>query len=549
MIVTIHDYDDPELAQYTTSPEKNPEPQPKKRRITPEIKSEPETIENLENMNINSFFVSERPLTMDLFTLSIWNRNFYDTNTNTNIDFDENENENENENEMSQEFIHEHCNGLPIRRHSQDSNDTFSTIDYDYDDEYEDDDDEDDSDSDSDSDSDVHFEADEWDPQEIQAMITPYFSFANGKRLNMSMNGQENEDTVRYLHSSNSLSGSEEPNRNLYRENVVKKARPCECIVCFDVIDGQTKSLGHIQCSSCSSLICETCIPLLIKHGKLHDTTFRITCPCVECTNSFDDQTLLQFNIEKEIWDQYQSRITDFSLLTESRNQYSIPCQGCNSILVRDAITGSNTSTPTLFCPNSQCTRYKEHVCYTCQMRCVDANCCAVCMESRECENPEYLNRYYIDPNTKKMCKNKDITLDMALAYIQYIKESDKILPHCTLCNVAIEKSVDCNAISHCGCEICYVCGRREIPEATKKDQVGLESSHWVRCPRFFECDQVKHELGYVCKQGKCFSEHEPCMEKSHQKGIKDLEQFRKERHLGAFVESLPVRIKRGLAF
>jgi len=157
---------------------------------------------------------------------------------------------------------------------------------------------------------------------------------------------------------------------------------------------------------------------------------------------------------------------------------------------------------------------------------------CPSCVESQESELPHFLNRFL-------MVKNKDITLPMAETHLQKITQATDILPdECSVCHVTMEKTLDCNALEHCKTEMCYVCGRKA--PANEK----LENSHWLRCPRFFETEELKKKLKYCCVAGQCFHDHLPCKTQYHQQGIKNLFEYRKDRHAGAFLESLPRSIR-----
>jgi hypothetical protein len=108
----------------------------------------------------------------------------------------------------------------------------------------------------------------------------------------------------------------------------------------------------------------------------------------------------------------------------------------------------------------------------------------------------------------------------------------------CPDCGVALERTVMCNALAHCGWEICNWCGeafRGEIP-----------SRHWTEtvrgkgCPRYDQNVIVSRDAPlFLCVEGECHDEQSACCEASHAAGRRQYTDLRKTWHLYFLLRSL----------
>ena len=115
---------------------------------------------------------------------------------------------------------------------------------------------------------------------------------------------------------------------------------------------------------------------------------------------------------------------------------------------------------------------------------------------------------------------------------------SSRFYEHCSVCDAAMEKSTECNELSHCGQHICCMCGRRALPGRP------LESSHWKTCLRFNSSKRGKEMLkgiNHRCSDHLCNMDTERCSEPNHQEGIKNLELYRIHTHIHSLLRSLPI--------
>jgi len=82
----------------------------------------------------------------------------------------------------------------------------------------------------------------------------------------------------------------------------------------------------------------------------------------------------------------------------------------------------------------------------------------------------------------------------------------------CPTCAHLLTKSIMCNALSHCGWEICFVCGTYERP--------ALSPKHWQHCPRYNHDQYWKTcTPAYQCREDVCYSETQECTLTEHALG------------------------------
>jgi len=120
---------------------------------------------------------------------------------------------------------------------------------------------------------------------------------------------------------------------------------------------------------------------------------------------------------------------------------------------------------------------------------------------------------------------------------MENILNDEEMNVKCKECGVYIYKTSDCNALVHCGVQICYVCGYSDIL---------LSPMHWEYCPRFdyHPWWNTTGKCKFLCKQDQCYSDNKICTIKSHQTGIKNMREYRRKAHLKALWQSLPQAIQ-----
>jgi len=134
-------------------------------------------------------------------------------------------------------------------------------------------------------------------------------------------------------------------------------------------------------------------------------------------------------------------------------------------------------------------------------------------------------------PYFPALLMQKEVTADAALKQIQFLLSADRLEVQCKECGVMLHKTSQCNALSHCGVEVCNVCGFSDVV---------LPPDHWKKCPRF-DTDKFWHEqCGFQCVEGKCYSDIKECQVAEHQDSIKSVTETRRKFHVKALWESLP---------
>ncbi len=118
------------------------------------------------------------------------------------------------------------------------------------------------------------------------------------------------------------------------------------------------------------------------------------------------------------------------------------------------------------------------------------------------------------------------------------IVRSEKVELYCRQCYVPLEHSSMCNTLTHCCIDMCNICGRCDF-------DLDNDLSHWKSknnphgCPRYSDDDPELKEMGYLCCEGKCFTDTEPCTLKEHAEGRKNYLQFRKQKQCEGLWNSL----------
>jgi len=210
--------------------------------------------------------------------------------------------------------------------------------------------------------------------------------------------------------------------------------------------------------------------------------------------------------------------------------------------------------------------------CYHCRARMpIDASVCASCTRARGRDDPDALNFYLCHPSVlngvrahakwddsplptadravesdgrsdRHLLRNGDITFDMALAQIERVLQSERVAQPCLCCGVPLTKSTQCNALTHCGVQKCFVCGCNTF--------VGghLEAHHWDPtgrhgCPRF---DDNWHSAfafpgaPFRCLEGVCYNDVQECSVPEHEAGVRAMHDERRVWHVWGMLLSLP---------
>lgn len=171
---------------------------------------------------------------------------------------------------------------------------------------------------------------------------------------------------------------------------------------------------------------------------------------------------------------------------------------------------------------------------------------CDTCLTSTENSNPQSFNKYFYNPDkTAKdgkplFFRNEELTPQIVLTQLEEIASNENMNTRCFECLTVIYKTEQCNAITHCGIERCYACGRCSNPDidlGDHWDSVGLKG-----CPRF-DHSNFWNEIGdckFECYEGQCYSDAIGlCNIEAHQRGVKNMITKRKRAHIYHAIKSL----------
>ena len=171
---------------------------------------------------------------------------------------------------------------------------------------------------------------------------------------------------------------------------------------------------------------------------------------------------------------------------------------------------------------------------------------CEHCITKTENVNPQALNRYFYNPNKMLkdgrpiMFRNEELTKELVLSQLMEVAEADKLYTRCFECLTTIYKTEQCNTITHCGIERCYVCGRSGSNESHLGDH--WDVSGMKGCPRF-DHSVFWNQWGncnFKCRESYCYGDQVgQCRYITHQEGIENMVELRKRSHIFHAIKSL----------
>nr|UDO47818.1 hypothetical protein [Pandoravirus massiliensis] len=203
--------------------------------------------------------------------------------------------------------------------------------------------------------------------------------------------------------------------------------------------------------------------------------------------------------------------------------------------------------------------------CYHCRSRLpAGATRCGRCVRVSERDNPDGINRYFCRPAlvasaTKDdaagaqppwlaggggadahLLRNREITEEVAVDQIERVLSMDRVAQPCYRCGVPLLKSTECNGLSHCGVQKCYMCGRNALAGGH------LESDHWdadgaTGCPRYDHHAYWRRmkSAPFVCSEGRCYNDTSECTVPAHRAGIEAMHAERRVWHVWGMLRSL----------
>ena len=150
------------------------------------------------------------------------------------------------------------------------------------------------------------------------------------------------------------------------------------------------------------------------------------------------------------------------------------------------------------------------------------------------------------------MIRSASITAAMAVAHLLKLAQSKTVVDHCPVCRLGLQRSVDCNVLTHCNTDICTWCGYFApigadiFPEHWRSDTLLLDPVPHA-CPRYTTSESVP---GYMCRENShpgvaettnaCVSDTSVCTRPEHAAGRQRVEYERLQAHVIGFMESVP---------
>jgi hypothetical protein len=136
------------------------------------------------------------------------------------------------------------------------------------------------------------------------------------------------------------------------------------------------------------------------------------------------------------------------------------------------------------------------------------------------------------------------IEVDEVLRQLQFLMTTDgNALVMCKECGVFLSKTSQCNALSHCGVEVCNICGYSDvtIPPSHWNRRGDTTTTSTRRCPRYDDDPAWMAQCsGYQCQETVCFDHDRECTIPQHQPGIQATLEARRVAHLKCLLASLP---------
>lgn len=171
---------------------------------------------------------------------------------------------------------------------------------------------------------------------------------------------------------------------------------------------------------------------------------------------------------------------------------------------------------------------------------------CEYCITSKENTNPKALNKYFyrsdkcLKDGKSLFFRNEELTSDIVMPQLREIAESEELFTRCFECLTIIYKTEQCNTITHCGIERCYVCGRSGSCEQDLGDHWDVTGMRG--CPRF-DHSNFWNEWGdceFKCREGYCYGDDiGRCNIVAHKFGINEMNNIRKKAHIYHCIKSL----------
>nr|UMO79486.1 hypothetical protein [Pandoravirus aubagnensis] len=239
----------------------------------------------------------------------------------------------------------------------------------------------------------------------------------------------------------------------------------------------------------------------------------------------------------------------------------------CGAECMIEHTSASNAVRGHLVIACTQNPRCAGSFCYHCRSRLpAGATRCGRCVRVSERDNPDGVNRYFCRPALvasanesdvagtgsqpawlasgggadAHLLRNREVTEEVAVDQIERVLSMDRVAQPCYRCGVPLLKSTECNGLSHCGVQKCYMCGRNALAGGH------LEPDHWdadgsTGCPRYDHHAYWRRMKAapFVCSEGRCYNDAAECKVPAHRAGIEAMHAERRVWHVWGMLRSL----------
>lgn len=316
------------------------------------------------------------------------------------------------------------------------------------------------------------------------------------------------------------------------------------CCICFEKKNVYSQMI-YQPCRIKTHRICKVCLKKMISTIPISSTKPFIKCqyPFSECQskNNYKEEIIMKilkdrFFIYKEANSKYLT--TDL---------YTKTCGLCNFVVYIDKTVVKSDA---LYNPMFRCTNCYTVNCFTCS-KVTNYSSCEDCYYYNFYTNPKNFNYFFPKPKSKRdyltdyKYLNSELEPKYITNFITKMFKNEDLYIMCPVCQTMIEKTEDCNAISHCHTEICIACGMFSNIGEKLED-------HWsargVRgCPRWNSDPCILDNVeNYQCVEKECYGHYiGNCTDPSHEQGIMEFKLYKKRKMMKHYIINIPRRIRR----
>ncbi len=299
----------------------------------------------------------------------------------------------------------------------------------------------------------------------------------------------------------------------------------------------------HITCKACM-------VALLSNNDPPFISPNHIRVPCLSageiCMNELGQQSYFSDSeirklLTPDLYSNYLNEVERYSV----PGYELIACPHCLSkvpVELNDPALANYGRAVIRCTQNSQCRWY---FCYHCRgtnvsFRNTNAIFCRTCTSYDNERHPKSLNHYFYKPNrnindraSPILWRNEELTLELVINQLKEIVEvrQNDWMEHgtaansvhalrCFKCLQGFIKTQDCNSMTHCNIQHCYVCNF-SMNEAGQM----IPWQHWNTCPRFDVSEQWKrYDCQVLCTPGICSGQKQgECKKPSHRAALRKL--------------------------